>query len=133
MKCFKIKEIFVFAIIFILLIWGISASEESNVEGFFFLVLLGVMVAAGIMYLVRNNITMKCDRCRAKGAVVYVGEQVVGEKQLRKLKETDSTGRRVQPYYVYGEELTIRKEYRCKKCGAVSYKTYRSCRWDTAE
>ena len=96
---------------------------------FLFIIALWCLVYF-LIYLVRKNITMKCKRCGAKGAMRYLGKQCVNERELRKLKETDSTGRRVQPYYVYGRELTYKEAKRCIHCGYTEYWTSEKEEWD---
>lgn len=95
------------------------------------LFLLGLMCLAYLaMYLFRKNVIYKCKQCGAKGSMKYLGKKCVGEQQLRRLKETDSTGRRVQPYYVYGKVLKYRSAYRCTHCGWTKYEDSTDECWD---
>lgn len=83
-----------------------------------------------IMYLIKKNITKKCKQCGAKGSMRYLGKKCIGKKEIRRLKETDSTGRRVQPYYVYGRMLYYKEAFRCNCCGHMTFNTYEEEEWD---
>ena len=82
------------------------------------------------MYLIKKYITRRCRQCGTKGSMYYLGKKCIGEREVKKLKETDSTGRRVQPYYVYGKVYTYKTAKRCKQCGYTEYKTFEETEWD---
>ena len=124
----KEKAVFIGAILFQFILMFLF--HDSTMTGALVFIIFLICAVFFIIYLVRNNITRKCKRCGAKGAMQYAGSKVVGERQLKRLKETDSTGRRVQPYYVYGKQVTTREGYRCSKCGSMTFSDSVVDYWD---
>lgn len=122
------KIVFVVATVFNLLL--IFWLDDANCTFLFLFIIFLWCLVYFIIYLVRKNLTMKCKRCGAKGSMRYLGKKCVGEKELRRLKETDSTGRRVQPYYVYGRLLTYKEAKRCIYCGNTECWTSETEEWD---
>lgn len=127
---FSKKEIIAFFATLAFNVFLIVAFNDRNCTYFMLLVIALWCLAYLVLYLIRKNITKKCKHCGAKGSMRYLGKKTVGEKDIRKLKETDSTGRRVQPYYVYGKAITYKEARRCTKCGYTEYRSSVEEEWD---
>lgn len=127
---FSKKEKIIFFTALVFNVFLIIAFNDMDCTYFMLLVIALWCLVYGVLYLVRKYITLKCKRCGAKGAMQYLGKKIVNEKELRQLKETDSTGRRVQPYYVYGKVITYKEACRCNQCGYMEFKTSEEEKWD---
>lgn len=130
MNMFSKKEIIAFFAALAFNVFLIIAFHDRDCTYFMLLVIALWCLAYLVLYLVRKNITQKCKHCGAKGSMRYLGKKSVGEKDIRKLKETDSTGRRVPPYYVYGRAITYKEARRCTKCGYTEYRSSVEEEWD---
>lgn len=127
---FNKKEIIVFVAALVFNVFLIIAFNDKECTYFLLLVIALWCLAYVVMYLIKKNITKKCKRCGAKGAMRYLGKKAVNEREVRQLKETDSTGRRVQPYYVYGKVITYKEARRCNQCGYMEFRTSEEEKWD---
>ena len=125
---FSKKEIIAFFAALAFNVFLIVAFHDRDCTYFMLLVIALWCLAYLVLYLVRKNITQKCKHCGAKGSMRYLGKKPISEKDIR--KETDSTGRRVPPYYVYGKAITYKEARRCTKCGYTEYRSSVEEKWD---
>ena len=127
---FSKKEIIAFFATLAFNVFLIIAFNDRDCTYFMLLVIALWFLVYTVMYMVRKNVIYKCKHCGAKGSMKYIGKKCIGEQQLSRLKETDSTGRRVHPYYVYGKVSKFRSAYRCTHCGWTKYEDSTEEYWD---